>query len=161
MRGDNARPDTCARLGTAMSGASCWRWATRVGHHPLPSGRGSHPWWRPAFSLPAPVRPGYERACAVKPGFEWRVEAKSVVFGGHDTGLPDPVPTKRHDYGPVDLEAGAEGGSRTHTGFSPAVFETAASAIPPLRPEGSSIRAETSTVAGSPLAVAGAPYVNL
>jgi hypothetical protein len=32
------------------------------------------------------------------------------------------------------LVNGAEGGSRTHTGLPPAVFETAASAIPPLRP---------------------------
>ena len=32
-----------------------------------------------------------------------------------------------------ELKTGAEGGSRTHTRLPPAVFETAASAIPPLR----------------------------
>ena len=33
-----------------------------------------------------------------------------------------------------EAESGAEGGSRTHTGVTPKVFETFASAIPPLRP---------------------------
>ncbi len=32
-----------------------------------------------------------------------------------------------------EAESGAEGGSRTHTGVTPKVFETFASAIPPLR----------------------------
>ena len=35
---------------------------------------------------------------------------------------------------PPTHSTGAEGGIRTHTSFSSAVFETAASAIPPLRP---------------------------
>ena len=41
---------------------------------------------------------------------------------------------QRTHPGAVVAEAGAEGGIRTHTRLPSAVFETAASAIPPLRP---------------------------
>ena len=48
-----------------------------------------------------------------------------------------PAPDERRprdDLPPGRTGAGTEGGIRTHTGLPPAVFETAASAIPPLRP---------------------------